>query len=125
MLCATSFTTDLLDLRRFRRVHILLSLQDKELTSMFNEPVRAGGEWSASERIEDTSSRPRMSRSQILDRILSMNPSATQAFLDRFTDRALGTYLEHLVASERPRGRFARWERPGDSPAIMASHHGR
>jgi hypothetical protein len=54
-----------------------------------------------------------------------MNLSATASFLQRFTDRALGTYLDHLVAAERPRGRHARWERPGDSPAIMASRHGR
>src|SRR5262249_3336244 len=97
---------------------------DKKGPAMFNESERSAVASSA-EHGASPNGRSRMSRPQLLDKILSMNPSATEAFLPRFSDRALGTYLDPRVASERPRGRHARWERPGDSPAIMASRRGR
>lgn len=92
---------------------------------MFNSTERGVGSTERSGGESRPGGSSRLSRSQIMDRILSMNPSATQAFLGRFSDSALGVYLDHLVSAGRPRGRDARWERPGDSPAIMASRHGR
>ncbi len=62
-----------------------------------------------------------LTRPQIVDRILSMNHSATTGFLDRFSDGALAVYLDHLVSAQRPRGRDAVWERPGDAPAILSA----
>lgn len=60
-----------------------------------------------------------LSRSQIMERIISINPTATVAFLSRFEERPLKRYLEHLTATQEPRGRSAWWLRPGDSPAIV------
>jgi hypothetical protein len=73
-----------------------------------------------SEPLESVSLSSRLTREQVVDRIITITPTATASFLDRFNDRSLGMYLDHLVAASRPRGRGARWLRPGDSPAILA-----
>lgn len=59
-----------------------------------------------------------MTREQILNSIITMNQTATIEFLSSFTDRALRLYMEHLQAAAMPRGRNARWVRPGDSRAV-------
>jgi len=61
----------------------------------------------------------RLTREQVVDRIIQINPTATTEFLGAFQERELGKYLDHLVAASGPRGRHARWERPADSPAIL------
>ncbi len=61
----------------------------------------------------------RLSRDQVIDHILSINPSAGRTFLEQFGRRRLGDYLDRLVAAESPRGRDARWTRAGDTPAIQ------
>jgi hypothetical protein len=61
-----------------------------------------------------------LTREQVVDRIITINPTATTTFLSKFSEASLGRYLDHLVAASGPRGRHARWMRPGDSPAIMA-----
>lgn len=61
-----------------------------------------------------------LTREQVIDRIIQINPSATTRFLDRFAEAPLRTYLDHLVAKSAPRGRAARWCRPGDTRAIEA-----
>lgn len=58
-----------------------------------------------------------LSRLQLVERIMDLNPSATEAYLDTFSDRALTSYLAHLETLGQPRG--ARWVRPSDTPAIM------
>ncbi len=61
-----------------------------------------------------------MSRSQVMERIISINPTATVQFLGRFADRSLRGYLDHLSAAQSPRGRSSTpWVRPADSPAIV------
>jgi hypothetical protein len=60
------------------------------------------------------------SRTQLVELIISMNPTATPAFLDQFAEPALRGYLEHLTAAQEPRGRSARWLRRADSPAIVS-----
>lgn len=60
-----------------------------------------------------------LTREQVVDRIITINPTATKDFLDAFESPHLGNYLDHLVSAQRPRGRDSRWSRPGDSPAIM------
>lgn len=56
-------------------------------------------------------------RAGVLERIMTLNPTATEGYLAAFSDRALESYLAHLESAGSPRG--ARWERPGDSPAIL------
>lgn len=58
-----------------------------------------------------------LTREQIVDRIISMNQTATAEFLASFSDRALRLYMEHLQAAAMPRGRNARWVRPSDHRA--------
>jgi len=59
------------------------------------------------------------SREQVIDWILTLNPSASRAFLERFEARPLAMYLDHLMAAQSPRGRTARWVRPDETPAIV------
>lgn len=60
----------------------------------------------------------RLTREQVVGRIIEINPTATRQFLDQFGKEALGRYLDHLVVTREPRGRTAVWERLGDTPAI-------
>lgn len=60
-----------------------------------------------------------LTREQLVDRILHINPSATARFLDRFAERPLRQYYEHLLCAAAPRGERSRWVRPGDTPAIV------
>jgi hypothetical protein len=60
----------------------------------------------------------RLTREQVVDRIISINPTASVEFLANFQDRDLGQYLDHLLAASTPRGRHARWLREAESPAI-------
>ncbi len=64
--------------------------------------------------------RATLSREQVVDQIISINRSATAEYLDQFEQKSLDTYLDHLLASRQPRGRNARWDRPGDTPVIMS-----
>ncbi|HZW07611.1 MAG TPA: hypothetical protein VFF65_10850 [Phycisphaerales bacterium] len=56
-------------------------------------------------------------RRDMIEQIVRINASASAAFLERFADRALQTYLDHLQATQQPRGRRAIWVRPGDTAA--------
>lgn len=69
--------------------------------------------------VEPEPATTRMSREQVIDRIVTINTSATAAFLDRFGTASLHRYLEHLDVASGPRGRNSSWQRPGDSPAIV------
>ena len=71
-----------------------------------------------SEPLESASSSSRLTREQVVDRIIAINPTATSGFLQRFSEDSLGRYLDHLVAASGPRGGQSRWMRPGDWPAI-------
>jgi|GEM_PF-1590844 len=59
-----------------------------------------------------------LGRSQIIDRILGFNPSASLEFLMGFDDRALALYLEHLHAKLEAGDPRQPWRRPGDTAAI-------
>lgn len=61
----------------------------------------------------------RLSREQVVDQILTINHSATADYLAQFAEPQLSKYLDHLLNAQEPRGRHARWDRPGDAPAIM------
>ncbi|MEL6795356.1 MAG: hypothetical protein AAFO89_00880 [Planctomycetota bacterium] len=60
-------------------------------------------------------------RKSVIGQIIELNPTATANFLNQFNDEQLWLYLSHLVASQAPRGREAVWQRPGDSPAVLAA----
>ena len=60
-----------------------------------------------------------LSREQLVDEIISINPSATAKFLAQFDDGLLGKYLDHLRFTQQPRCGKTPWDRPGDAPAIM------
>lgn len=62
----------------------------------------------------------RLSREQVVDEILSRNPSATLSFLEEFSEDRLRSYLTRLRASQLARGRDSRWLRQAESPAIVA-----
>ncbi len=61
----------------------------------------------------------RLSRDQVIDRIVRINTSATASFLEKFETASLKRYLDHLDVAKGPRGRRSGWIRPGDSRAIM------
>lgn len=70
------------------------------------------------ERVSPASSR--LTREQVVDRILQLSVGSSAANLQAFSDRALGLYLRRLDAAQEPRGRRAVWVRPDDgSPAIV------
>jgi hypothetical protein len=79
----------------------------------------AGAYQPTSEPPESSSSSSRLTREQVVDRIITINPTATQQFLARFKNESLEKYLDHLVVASGPRGGHSRWLRPGDSPAIL------
>jgi len=62
------------------------------------------------------SPRRAMTRSQLMDRILEMNPTATPKFLGGFTESSLAHYLEHLCVISEP---HLPWVRRGIAPAIV------
>jgi len=60
-----------------------------------------------------------LGRSHLIERITTLNPTATWAFLGKFSDEALALYLEHLHAKIETDDPRKPWSRPGDTPAIM------
>ncbi len=50
----------------------------------------------------------RLTREQLLDRIMTLNPTATSEFLSRFGDDDLDEYLTRLTAAQAARGRTER-----------------
>jgi hypothetical protein len=71
----------------------------------------------ASRRWEDTEI---LSRGQLIESILELNPGASLEFLGAFGADELSQYLNHLLWLQQPRTRAAVWVRPGDSPAVLA-----
>jgi len=61
----------------------------------------------------------RLTREQVVDRITSLNPTASREFLDGFEREQLVRYLDHLTEAAKPRGREAKWRRPGDAPPMV------
>ncbi|MDF1809882.1 MAG: hypothetical protein P1U42_09330 [Phycisphaerales bacterium] len=80
--------------------------------------------WTRSTRTQDPelpcAPRVELSREQVVDQIIAINQSATAQYLEQFEQKSLDTYLDHLLSAREPRGRDARWDRPGDAPAIMS-----
>jgi hypothetical protein len=63
--------------------------------------------------------RATLSMEQVVDQIISINRSASVEYLSQFKRESLDKYLDHLLCTQKPRGRGSNWDRPGDAPAIM------
>lgn len=61
-----------------------------------------------------------LTREQALDRIVTLNPTASPEFLGAFGRENLVMYLSRLLAAQRPRGREAVWVRPCGPSAIVS-----
>ncbi|MGP1346459.1 MAG: hypothetical protein ACTS3F_07310 [Phycisphaerales bacterium] len=61
---------------------------------------------------------PHCAPTAVIDAIRVLSPGVDVEYLTRFDESALRLYLAHLESSRMPRGRGARWERPGDTRAI-------
>ncbi|HRJ50102.1 MAG: hypothetical protein KF787_10335 [Phycisphaeraceae bacterium] len=68
----------------------------------------------------DPGTQGELSRSQILDHIVAINPTASWILSEPFNRDQLWHYLRHLLNAQTPRGRASPWVRPADSPAILA-----
>ena len=66
----------------------------------------------------------RLTREQMVARIMDMNTTASEEFLGRFRDRDLREYMDHLNAAQVPRGAGARWARRDSTPGIVSRHAG-
>lgn len=62
----------------------------------------------------------RLTREQVVDRIIQINPTASIEFLAAFDDLPLRRYLDRLADLSGQRGRSAVWVRPADQHAICA-----
>lgn len=71
----------------------------------------------ATRRWEDTDV---LSKGQLIEQILLLNPGATLEFLADFSVSELSQYLNHLLWLQQPRSGQARWTRPGETPAVVA-----
>ncbi len=58
-------------------------------------------------------------KAQLIDDIVSLNPSAHSAWLDYFEPDALGRYLDHLRYARVPRGPRAFWLRDAETTAVV------
>lgn len=61
------------------------------------------------------------SKNELIDRIRQINRSADRGWLERFDDRSLVDYLEHLQLLMEPRGRRSVWRRRGESTAAVVA----
>ena len=62
-----------------------------------------------------------MTREQLIDSILKLNPTAAVDYLMSFDTIDLRRYLERLTLTQGPRGRESVWVRPRDVPALPLS----
>lgn len=74
------------------------------------------------ERVSDSR---RLTREQVVDRILALNPSSDADFLHAFTDEDLAVYLQRLDSIQEPRGRRAVWVRRAGPSGISTRRFGR
>ena len=70
----------------------------------------------------DSSKFGRLTREQVVSRIMSLNPTAGADYLQRFGRGTLSDYLDRLSAARSPRG--SAWIRRGIEPAIVTRRPG-
>ncbi len=61
----------------------------------------------------------RLNGAQVIAQIQSLNPTASARYLARFSSEQLRHYLDHLTAASGPRGRWSRWTRRNETPAVV------
>ena len=61
---------------------------------------------------------PRLSRAQVMTRIIELNPTASIDYLARFDDEALADYLAHIDTAIDPRRARVGWLRKDTVPAV-------
>lgn len=61
---------------------------------------------------------PRLSRAQLMTRIIDLNPTASIDYLTRFADDALRDYLDHVDTAKDPRRARIGWVRRNSVPAV-------
>jgi len=62
-----------------------------------------------------------MSKAQIVESIVEINPSAPVSYLMEFPASALRSYLERLMLTREPRGGSSVWVRPGGDRSVVDS----
>ncbi len=85
------------------------------------EPALAGTDGSVREMLEREFIEPKMNgltRSQLVERIMSHNGSATAEFLESFDVESLWSYLDHLMDTTRPRSASAARVRPAGRKGV-------
>ena len=60
-----------------------------------------------------------MNKQQLIEHIRERNRSVSDAYLVRFNEQALQSYLDRLTHVVGHRGRDSRWVRQGDGPAVV------
>jgi predicted exporter len=87
-----------------------------------DEPLLRSGSAPTEDRVaitaEDMSA---LTVPQLVEQILQINKTASAAYLHQFARSELRHYLEHLVNSQRPRGRDAVWVRREAGAGILAA----
>jgi hypothetical protein len=58
-------------------------------------------------------------KTRLIASILELNPGAEVHWLERFEEKALRRYLDHLHYASEPRGRGSAWIRDGETPAVV------
>lgn len=78
------------------------------------------------ERLEQLLTRPSpmapalsVEQRRLIEQIRDLAPTLREQQLARFNEEALQLYRDHLLFARAPRGPQARWERPGDTPAML------
>ncbi|MBY0112250.1 MAG: hypothetical protein K2Y21_05470 [Phycisphaerales bacterium] len=91
--------------------------------SLFSdEPILRSGGVPADDRpaiaAEDMSA---LTVPQLVEQIIQINKTASAAYLHQFARTELRHYLEHLLNSQRPRGRDAVWVRREAGAGILTA----
>jgi len=60
-----------------------------------------------------------MTKRQLIDAIMGLNPTAAVEFLMSFDVTDLRRYFDHLQVQLDPRGRDSVWVRQADTPAVV------
>lgn len=91
--------------------------------SLFSdEPLfRSGGAPAADRAAISAEDMSALTVPQLVGQIIQINKTASAAYLHQFARSELCHYLEHLLNSQRPRGRDAVWVRREAGAGILAA----
>lgn len=130
---ARAFAARLLPSRDARPVEVAVPepIEPRVERELFNEPSSddlLSAMSAATEASDDSMSdvfmmepieeSPRLSRAQVMTRIIELNPTASIDYLTRFDDEALADYLAHVDTASDPRRARVGWLRKDSVPAV-------